>query len=1446
MDQTKNQNTRPLLKNVVCQRLQHSIITGKSSSIIRGNSYRNNHHQQQVENGGDNNRNASNISSLNYGSALQQRKISLKLPSTNQKDQSANQSLTTRKHNQSIVNLKKKDEFSGDFFKNIMTERGGNIIKNLRLNSIGSSTKVKNTNTDRLTDILQKKNLISNNANQQSQSLTKSPSSQIVPFLFNMRKEVTNATVNFTSAIIGSQNQNSFLNNAQTSRSQVNDLSQTLPAKLSLFKPQNQQTETANNSVNLDTSALLNNQNTYFLTQPKASHTHNNSIHSIQNENDLKSQNQQYKGFAKELCGNCNYCQHCKCREQMDPNEYLFLEDYSLSSLIQKSLKGNKSNVNLNEISSNLGYVSGHNIQQEYQQKLKEKMTSDRFIDDLITNKKSIKELIHEETLEALLNHKLYKGQIELKSQEFKELLGELDYDDLGIKFMSELQDGNQAKEEISDQEYLQLISQNFKENLAQLLKQKQGNFENSNDEKLQDQSVLQQLINKKIKHFIYDKISSSQNHQQQQSSINHKNQASSKILLPDMKLNLDYYSKYRSLALYISIQDVIRQLSQAATQSINQSQYLQQNHSQFHQQNEYQNDFGRDRGHLLVRLINEYFIENEKKWFGVVQKIAAYNQVLKQDRELLMGKYEREISVDIKNVLENPSDSFENLIQHKTIIKTLLGKLNNEEDLRLKQELKLVDMKAQIDKILFESEKLLEDRELTDKMLKFHNNSQVQIGQQARLNDQSYTSFKNTQEIWEYYTKQAQDKFNPISLNSNSQNQSLKQQQPQSTIPQNLDLEITLMVNSERLQKMVTSLKSKTQLEFEQIDKKQATIKDERNRFKSLSKHYEKLFYDAMEKIREQEREMKNLINFLKNGNQDSKFWQDYFKDNENNGTTQQADQGINQLMQQQQQLKDATENLLTVTSADGGDMPTETTNRQKQKAQQQQLQSLKKNQRFLEDRTTIYSLINKVKSTSYYEPISKDQVIEFIIHIYSKKAQEMSLKIVQKDSGDLEFEDTIFQFFKQRFQGQEKCQVQCLEFLLGLKSYSNKDERIETFIQFLPALEQLSPHQQLLAQKQESMNSNQFNQILNKQDSSNVMTPLPRKYQRDILELYVKLMKCTDASINQIMQSSANQSTNQLNQPTQLILIQNQAPIYTAKYYFERTERNVIFNASVQIKTQLMRNLIYESDIYIDGKRVAASSLKNEMNNLAVRFELYILMEFYKSTEAVDIQHFAQILEKKCKTTNEYGMANYDEFQKVFFTYLSYWDQLLDIRKFLNVALKITVMFYQEAKFFYNRIFQQVDTEKKGLIEFHQFQQLIRKIKPDLPQWKIFAIFQSSSNQDRVEVGMVSFPQFLRSCLNHSLMEGLMNIDFSSIKDQDNDTDSGGKNSGLQRHDTFKKSPNIRDIKNGNSAMNNGGNTTQNRRNTQSVSPTFRQKLQNSNAKGNNNFEKIKVLQL
>ena len=61
-------------------------------------------------------------------------------------------------------------------------------------------------------------------------------------------------------------------------------------------------------------------------------------------------------------------------------------------------------------------------------------------------------------------------------------------------------------------------------------------------------------------------------------------------------------------------------------------------------------------------------------------------------------------------------------------------------------------------------------------------------------------------------------------------------------------------------------------------------------------------------------------------------------------------------------------------------------------------------------------------------------------------------------------------------------------------------------------------------------------------------------------------------------------------------------------------------------------MRSLVYEAELYVDGKRIVSKEM-----NISVRFELYILSEFYKMIDAPNVQEFPNILEKKCKTTNE-----------------------------------------------------------------------------------------------------------------------------------------------------------------------------------------------------------------
>jgi Ca2+-binding EF-hand superfamily protein len=46
------------------------------------------------------------------------------------------------------------------------------------------------------------------------------------------------------------------------------------------------------------------------------------------------------------------------------------------------------------------------------------------------------------------------------------------------------------------------------------------------------------------------------------------------------------------------------------------------------------------------------------------------------------------------------------------------------------------------------------------------------------------------------------------------------------------------------------------------------------------------------------------------------------------------------------------------------------------------------------------------------------------------------------------------------------------------------------------------------------------------------------------------------------------------------------------------------------------------------------------------------------------------------------------------------------------MNIGLKISVLYYEEAKDYYKRIFTSIDTDGSGEIDFSEFQQMIKKL--------------------------------------------------------------------------------------------------------------------------------------
>lgn len=74
------------------------------------------------------------------------------------------------------------------------------------------------------------------------------------------------------------------------------------------------------------------------------------------------------------------------------------------------------------------------------------------------------------------------------------------------------------------------------------------------------------------------------------------------------------------------------------------------------------------------------------------------------------MGKYDLDLGLEYAKVLDDSNDSLPNLLNHKRIIKALVGQLNQKEDLMEKQQAEFNVMKSKIGKIIYEAEKILGD----------------------------------------------------------------------------------------------------------------------------------------------------------------------------------------------------------------------------------------------------------------------------------------------------------------------------------------------------------------------------------------------------------------------------------------------------------------------------------------------------------------------------------------------------------------------------------------------------------------------------------------------------------------------------------------------------------------------------------------------------------------
>jgi len=86
----------------------------------------------------------------------------------------------------------------------------------------------------------------------------------------------------------------------------------------------------------------------------------------------------------------------------------------------------------------------------------------------------------------------------------------------------------------------------------------------------------------------------------------------------------------------------------------------------------------------LALKLFREYFLENEKKWFSILNSFFLLMERFKIENEFLSAQYLKSEKDDISKIIKNYELSLENLLQHKHLLNKLIGLLNREQTDRI------------------------------------------------------------------------------------------------------------------------------------------------------------------------------------------------------------------------------------------------------------------------------------------------------------------------------------------------------------------------------------------------------------------------------------------------------------------------------------------------------------------------------------------------------------------------------------------------------------------------------------------------------------------------------------------------------------------------------------------------------------------------------------------
>ena len=81
--------------------------------------------------------------------------------------------------------------------------------------------------------------------------------------------------------------------------------------------------------------------------------------------------------------------------------------------------------------------------------------------------------------------------------------------------------------------------------------------------------------------------------------------------------------------------------------------------------------------------------------------------------------------------------------------------------------------------------------------------------------------------------------------------------------------------------------------------------------------------------------------------------------------------------------------------------------------------------------------------------------------------------------------------------------------------------------------------------------------------------------------------------------------------------------------------------------------------------------------------------------------------------------------------------YDIKISVRKYLELGVKMSIRFLEEAKEYYGKIIKIFDADGDGFISFREFRKIIKKVDSQRADWKIHAIYQRATGVEDSEKG-------------------------------------------------------------------------------------------------------------